>query len=68
MPGAVHVHIPDLAGRVGELGAPEPTYTVCRTGHRAAIAAGILDAAGIAAVLSDGGMADWASRGYPAAA
>jgi hydroxyacylglutathione hydrolase len=64
LPAALHVHIPDLAGRVGELRAKGPVYTLCRTGHRAAIAASILDAAGIPAVLVDGGVPDWADRGY----
>ncbi|MHB1884758.1 MAG: MBL fold metallo-hydrolase [Acidimicrobiales bacterium] len=61
---ARHVHIPDLGERVGELDEEEPTYTLCQTGHRAAMAASILDAAGIPAVLVDGGISDWAERGY----
>ena len=65
--GAHHVHIPDLADRVGELGGKETTYTLCQTGHRAAMAASILDAAGIPAVLVDGGVPDWAAKGYPLA-
>ncbi|MDA8355293.1 MAG: rhodanese-like domain-containing protein [Actinomycetota bacterium] len=66
--GAHHVHIPDLAGRVGELGGKETTYTLCQTGHRAAMAASILDAAGIPAVLVEGGVPDWATKGYPLSA
>ncbi|MHB1865566.1 MAG: MBL fold metallo-hydrolase [Candidatus Saccharimonadales bacterium] len=65
--GARHVHIPDLGGRVGELGGNGLTYTLCQTGHRAAMAASILDAAGIPAVLVDGGVPDWAAKGYPLA-
>ncbi|MHB1527317.1 MAG: MBL fold metallo-hydrolase [Candidatus Dormibacteria bacterium] len=64
LPGALHIHIPDLAAQVGELAGKETTYTLCQTGHRAAIAASILDSAGVPVVLVDGGVPDWAERGY----
>ncbi len=50
--GAVHIPLPDLPARLGELPAGE-VWVYCRTGHRAAIAASILDAAGRAAVPVD---------------
>ena len=84
VPGAVHIHVPELPGRLEELGRPgvrgvpggpgvrgvpggsvEPVYVYCRTGHRAAMAASILDAAGLPAVLVDGGFPDWVERGLP---
>jgi hydroxyacylglutathione hydrolase len=66
VPGAIHIHVPDLAGRVGELGGSgEPVYVCCRTGHRAAMAASVVDAAGLPAVLVDGGFPDWVERGFP---
>ena len=43
--GAVHIPLPDLTARLGELPTGE-VWVYCRTGHRAAIAASILDAAG----------------------
>ncbi len=50
--GAVHIPLPELPARLGELPAGE-VWVYCRTGHRAAIAASILDAAGRAAVPVD---------------
>lgn len=68
VPGAVHVHLPDVAARLGELaGEGSPWYVICRTGHRASMAASVLDAAGVGAVLVDGGFPDWSSRGYAVA-
>ena len=50
--GAVHIPLHDLLGRLGELPAGE-VWVYCRTGHRASIAASILDAAG-RTVVADG--------------
>jgi hydroxyacylglutathione hydrolase len=50
--GAVHIPLPDLPARLGELPTGE-VWVYCRTGHRAAIAASILDAAGRAVVAVD---------------
>jgi hydroxyacylglutathione hydrolase len=65
IPGARHIHIPDLPGRAGELAGEEPVYVYCRSGHRATMGASILAAAGIPAVAVDGGFPDWRERGYP---
>ena len=65
IPGAVHVHVVDLPQRVDELRGDAPVYVYCRTGHRAAIGASILAAAGIPSVLVDGGFPDWRERGLP---
>jgi hydroxyacylglutathione hydrolase len=65
VPGAQHVHVVDLPGRVGELRGKEPVYVYCRSGHRAAMGASILAAGGIPAVTVDGGLPDWQARGYP---
>jgi hydroxyacylglutathione hydrolase len=66
VPGARHLHVADLPGRVGELrDMAAPVYVYCRTGHRAAIAASMLDAAGIPAVHVDGGFPDWVEHGFP---
>ncbi len=73
VPGAVHIHVPELPRRVEELrpagnlaaGGGEPVYVYCRTGHRAAMAASIVDAAGLPAVLVDGGFPDWVELGFP---
>jgi hydroxyacylglutathione hydrolase len=50
--GAVHIPLPDLPARLGELPTGE-VWVYCRTGHRAAIAASILDAAGRTVVTVD---------------
>jgi hydroxyacylglutathione hydrolase len=50
--GAVHVPLPDLPGRIGELPAGE-LWVHCQGGYRAAVAASILDAAGRPVVVVD---------------
>jgi hydroxyacylglutathione hydrolase len=66
VPGARHLHVADLPGRIEELrDMATPVYVYCRTGHRAAIASSLLDAAGIPVVSVDGGFPDWAERGFP---
>lgn len=66
VPDAVHIHVPEIRDRVHELaGGDAPVYVICRTGHRASMAASVLDGAGIPVVLVDGGFPDWAARGYP---
>jgi hydroxyacylglutathione hydrolase len=50
--GAVHMPLHDLTARLGELPAGE-VWVYCRTGHRASIAASILDAAGRTVVAVD---------------
>ncbi len=66
VPGARHLHVADLPGRVEELRVLEqPVYVYCRTGHRAAIAASLLEGAGIPVVAVNGGFPDWVERGFP---
>lgn len=66
VPGAVHIHVPEIRDRVQELaGESTPVYVICRTGHRASMAASVLDAAEIPTVLVDGGFPDWAQCDYP---
>ncbi len=65
VPGALHIHVPDLPPRVGELPPDRPVYCYCQSGYRTAMAASILAAAGRRAVLVDGGFPDWKERGYP---
>ncbi len=66
VPDAVHIHIPDVPERADELkGDQGAVHVMCRTGHRASIAASILDSRGVPAVLVNGGFPDWAEHGYP---
>jgi hydroxyacylglutathione hydrolase len=65
VPGAAHVHVSELPGRTAELAGETPVCVYCRSGHRAAMGASLLDAAGVPVLLIDGGFPDWRERGYP---
>jgi hydroxyacylglutathione hydrolase len=67
VPEALHVHVPDVRSKLGGLPREPRLYAYCASGHRAAIAASLLDAAGVAVELVDGGFADWRARGYSVA-
>jgi hydroxyacylglutathione hydrolase len=59
IPGSRHIVLGDLPQRMGELPRGRTVWTVCRSGHRAAIAASLLDRAGIAVtVVARGGVPD----------
>ena len=62
--GAVHIPLHDLTARLGELSAGE-VWAYCRTGHRASIAASILDAAGRSVVAVDDRYEQAADAGLP---
>jgi rhodanese-related sulfurtransferase len=49
---AVHIPLHELAGRLSEIG-PGQIWVHCQSGYRAAVAAGLLDAAGRDVVLID---------------
>jgi hydroxyacylglutathione hydrolase len=61
--GAVHVQLPQLISRLGELDPARPTVVYCAGGYRSSIAASALRAHGFADV-SDllGGYTAWAAR------
>jgi hydroxyacylglutathione hydrolase len=46
-----HLFVGDLPGRIAEVDPGEETWVICRTGHRASIAASLLDREGIAVRL-----------------
>ncbi|MCB9856113.1 MAG: FAD-dependent oxidoreductase [Phycisphaerales bacterium] len=50
LPGAKHIPVDELRGRLDELDAAKPTVTVCRSGQRAHIAARILHGHGFESV------------------
>ncbi|HVV13520.1 rhodanese-like domain-containing protein [Amycolatopsis sp.] len=67
-PGAVHIPLGELPGRVEELAKlPEdqPIYVVCRSGGRSARATAWLNASGWEAVNVAGGMKSWHAEGRP---
>ncbi len=69
IPGSVHLPLPELTRRLGELDPHRPTVVFCASGIRSAIAASVLAAAGFSDV-SDllGGYSAWGAAQAPATA
>ena len=66
IPDSLHIHIADLPQRLDEVPSGRPVALICRTCHRAEMAASILAATGREViVVGRGGVPDWAERGYP---
>jgi glyoxylase-like metal-dependent hydrolase (beta-lactamase superfamily II)/rhodanese-related sulfurtransferase len=60
VPGAERIFVADLPARLAELPAGAPVTVFCKSGSRAAIAASVLDGAGVdVRVVADGGVARW---------
>lgn len=60
LPGAMHIPLPELSERLGELDPAKPVLTYCRSGKRSLAAANMLAGAGFAEVRSmDGGILAW---------
>jgi rhodanese-related sulfurtransferase len=60
VPGAERIFVADLPGRLAELPADRPVTVFCRSGSRAAIAASLLDRAGVdVRLVARGGAANW---------
>lgn len=64
-PGALHIPMTELAGRLDELPVDNELYVVCRSGGRSARVTQYLNANGWDAVNVDGGMSHWAASGRP---
>lgn len=66
IPHAEHLHLAEMPQRIDEVPHDEPVSLICRTGHRAEIAASMLAATGRTVIaVGQGGMADWIERGLP---
>jgi hydroxyacylglutathione hydrolase len=66
VPGAVHIPLGYLAERVGELPAGTPVVVHCQGGTRSAIAASVLQRAGVAEVYDlTEGFTGWRKAGLP---
>ncbi len=66
IPGALHLHIGDLPQHLDEVPRNQPVALICRSGHRAEMAASIVAATGCeVVVVGQGGVPDWAERGFP---
>lgn len=64
--GSRTIFVGDLPSRVGEVPNDRETWVVCRTGHRAAIAASILEAAGVPVrLVAEGGVPDLLAEAAP---
>lgn len=60
VPGAERIFVADLPARLADLPAGAPVTVFCKSGSRAAIAASMLDAAGVdVRVVTEGGAARW---------
>jgi glyoxylase-like metal-dependent hydrolase (beta-lactamase superfamily II)/rhodanese-related sulfurtransferase len=60
VPGTERIFVADLPARLAELPEGAPVTVFCKSGSRAAIAASMLDAAGVdVRVVTDGGAARW---------
>ncbi|MDF0532583.1 rhodanese-like domain-containing protein [Tsukamurella sp. 8J] len=64
-PGALHIPLGELPGRVDEIDLDRDLYVLCRGGGRSEKAVRYLETVGYEAVLVDGGMIAWASAERP---
>ena len=67
-PGARHIPLGRLPGRIKDLPPRRTVITVCRSGHRSARAATLLTREGREVVNLSGGMHAWARAGLPVVA
>ncbi len=65
IPDALHLHVGELSQHLDEVPRNHPIAVVCRTGHRAEIAASIIAATGREVIAVQGGVPDWIARGLP---
>ena len=66
LPGATHIPLPELAGRIAELPTDRPLVLQCGSGARSMIAASLLQAHGVAGVVNlSGGYSAWLKAGLP---
>lgn len=66
VPGSLRIHLGDLSARLGEIPADRQVWTTCASGHRASMAASLLDRAGIPVrLVATGGVPEWLARCYP---
>ena len=63
--GAVHVPLHELSARIDRMPRDRTLITVCRSGHRSAVAAKALRRAGYEVENLSGGMKRWARAGLP---
>ncbi len=60
VPGAVHMYVPDVSYRAGEIPRDAPVAVHCASGYRAGIAASLLEQAGLKRIIHvNGEYSDW---------
>jgi rhodanese-related sulfurtransferase len=60
VPGAVHIYVPDVTYRAGEIPTEAPVAVHCASGYRAGIAASLLEQAGLKRIIHvNGPYSDW---------
>lgn len=63
IPGSHTVFVPDLPRHLDRLPRADPVWVICSNGHRAAIAASLLDRAGVPVrLVGKGGVGEWRVR------
>jgi rhodanese-related sulfurtransferase len=67
-PGARHIPLSRLPARLKDLPPQRTVVTVCRSGHRSALAARMLARQGREVISLSGGMHAWARAGLPVVA
>jgi hydroxyacylglutathione hydrolase len=66
VPGSLHIHVGQLPARLSEVPRDREVWTTCASGHRASMAASLLDRAGIPVrLVAEGGVPEWLARCYP---
>jgi rhodanese-related sulfurtransferase len=63
--GAIHIPLSQLSSRLNQLPRGKTIVTVCRSGHRSALAARTLSRAGHDVLNLKGGINAWARAGLP---
>jgi hydroxyacylglutathione hydrolase len=66
VPGSLRVHLGDLPAALSRIPRDKEVWTACASGHRASIAASLLDRAGVPVrLVARGGVPEWLARCYP---
>ncbi len=65
VPGSVHIPLVELPHRFSELDKNRTVVAVCQVGQRSDLAARFLIEQGFDAHNLEGGVAEWAGRGFP---
>ena len=67
VPGAIHIPLPDVRSRLGEVRDDRPVAFLCRSGHRSAVAARRAAKERTDVLNVVGGMNAWLAAGLPSA-